>query len=118
MPKCFRWIVVLSLSCLQELPALGDTRVFFSSQDSVERKVERLIDQSRHSLDIALFELRSRTLTNALKRAQARGVSIRLVLDASHRKDDLPQGEFRWLGGRNTGGWGVMHNKFAVFDES
>ncbi len=110
-------VILLGLMFLRA-PALGETKVFFSSQDHVEEKMTHLIDDSRSSIDIALFELRSPGLTRALNRAEGRGVLIRLVLDASHRQDDLFAGEVRWLGGKHSGGHGVMHNKFALFDQS
>ena len=98
-------------------PSFGATKVYFTSQESVEAKMIELIEQSRSSIDMALFELRSVPLVSALSRAKGRGVKIRLVLDASHRDQDLGAGEVRWLGGKNAGNRGVMHHKFALFDQ-
>ena len=97
----------------------ADSRVFFTSQESVEQRLVQFIDESRSSIDMALFELRSGGLARALQRAQGRGVHLRLVLDASHREEDLPvlpAGNVRWLGGMQQSR-GVMHNKFALFDQ-
>jgi phosphatidylserine/phosphatidylglycerophosphate/cardiolipin synthase-like enzyme len=95
----------------------AETKVFFSSQESVEQELVHLIDQSHTSIEIALFELKSPVLARALKSAQQRGLAVRVVLDASHRQDDMPAGDIRWLGGKNSQGHGVMHNKFALFDQ-
>src|SRR5438094_6284768 len=100
-------------------PVAAGTRVFFTSQESVEHRLVQFIDESRSSIDMALFELRSGGLAHALERAQGRGVHLRLVLDASHREEDLPvlpAGNVRWLGGMPQSR-GVMHNKFALFDQ-
>src|SRR5437016_896947 len=83
-------------------PVAAGTRAFFTSQESVEQRLVQLIDESHSSIDMALFELRSGGLVRALEGAQGRGVHLRLVLDASHREEDLPVlpvENVRWLGG-------------------
>jgi phosphatidylserine/phosphatidylglycerophosphate/cardiolipin synthase-like enzyme len=118
MAKRCRFSFFLCLLVFLGWPARSETQVFFSSQESVEQKLLHLIDDSRSSIDLALFEMRSPDLAEALKRAKQRGVRLRVVLDASHRSGDLPAGEVRWLGGKNPGRRGVMHNKFALFDQA
>ena len=118
MAKSRNAVVLLSFIVLLQDPARGTTQAFFSSQESVEKDLSRLIDESRSSIEIALFELRSLALVRTLKRAEDRGVKVRLVLDTAHRADDLPAGEIRWLGGKAPRGRGVMHNKFALFDKA
>ena len=109
--------VVVTWGALLATPAAAMTKTFFTSQESVEQEMVRLIDESQSSIDVALFELRSPRLVRALKQAQSRGVQLRLVLDVSHRKDDLPVGQIRWLGGKAPRGRGAMHNKFSLFDQ-
>ena len=117
MVTCSTWILIVSLLFFSNGRASGETQAYFSSQESVELKMGRLIDGSRSSIDVAMFEFRSPELTQALKRAEGRGVTIRLVLDSSHHQEDLSAGNVRWLGGKHTGEMGVMHNKFALFDQ-
>ena len=120
MDKSRFWIAVLCLMVFTRDSALPETRVFFTSQESVEQRLVQFIDESRSSIDMALFELRSGGLARALQRAQGRGVHLRLVLDASHREEDLPvlpAGNVRWLGGMPQSR-GVMHDKFALFDQA
>jgi len=97
-------------------PGAATTQAFFTSQESIESEVLGRIEGATSTIDIALFELRSPRLATAVKNASGRGVNVRLVLDASHRQEDLPAGQVRWLGGKNSGGRGVMHHKFALFD--
>jgi mitochondrial cardiolipin hydrolase len=118
MPKWISWLLVMSFTFFLHASARGETKAFFTSQESVERRMETLMDASKSSIDIALFELRSPGLIRALQRAEHRGVIVRMVLDASHRQDNLSTGEVRWLGGLRTGGHGIMHNKFALFDHN
>ena len=95
----------------------GATEAFFTSQESVEEKMVRLIERADVSIDMALFELRSPRLAAVLARAKERGVRVRLILDAEHAKEGLAAGEVRFLGGKNGGGRGIMHHKFALFDQ-
>jgi len=96
---------------------LGTTRVFFTSQESVEGEMVHLIERSHSSIEMALFEWRSPRLVRAIEEAQKRGLVVHVVLDASRRQQDLAAGEVRWLGGKDSGGHGIMHHKFALFDQ-
>ena len=97
-------------------PCPGATKAYFTSKESVEQEMISLIEKSRQSIDMALFELRSPRLASALETANQRGVQVRLILDAEHAREGLAAGEVRLLGGKNTGRRGVMHHKFALFD--
>src|ERR1700690_420083 len=108
--------VLLCWLLISPRPASGATQALFTSKESVEVEIQHLIEKSRFSIDMALFELKSPPLVGALKRAVSRGVHVRLLLDTSHRAEDLSAGQVRWLGGKNRHGKGVMHHKFVLFD--
>jgi phosphatidylserine/phosphatidylglycerophosphate/cardiolipin synthase-like enzyme len=108
-------ILCLALGTLAS-PLSAATQAFFTSKESVEDEMVRLIEQSRTSVDMALYELRLPPLIHALDQAKSRGVRIQLLLDISQRGKDLSTGEVRWLGGKNNGGRGIMHHKFVLFD--
>ncbi len=113
---CHRGFILCCFFVLSR-PVCGATQAFFTSKESVEVEIFRLIEKSRSSIDMALFELKSPKLVGALKRALGRGVHVRLLLDTSHRGEDLSAGEVRWLGGKSIRGRGVMHHKFVLFDK-
>jgi mitochondrial cardiolipin hydrolase len=107
-------------------PTFADTRAFFSSGQSLENELVRQVEASRLSIDIALFDFRSPRLSQALVRARARGVLLRVLLDAGYGARHMSRsggaslfrpGEVRFLGGKRARGHGVMHHKFAVFDQ-
>lgn len=88
----------------------------------VSAVLERAIDASLVSIDLANFSFTSETLRDALLRAKERGVKIRVVFDAQQYKY---LSEMHWfmdhgfdvlLSAGKSGEKGVMHNKFAVFD--
>lgn len=82
----------------------------------------RALDAAKTSVDLANFSFTSEDLRDALGRAKARGVTIRIIFDARQYKF---LSEMHWfaengfdvmLSDGKNGGKGVMHNKFAVFD--
>ena len=107
------------LLSLLSIPVFAGPHAYFSSDENVERQLVEHIDQSRYTIEAALFEMTSPELIAALRRAAARGVQVRLVLQRSTKTDPLAGAsgvdvETRRLGGRTP--HGVMHHKFALFD--
>jgi mitochondrial cardiolipin hydrolase len=119
------WVLPICVA-LGMARASGETRAFFSSRDSVEQEICRLIDRSGDSIDMALFEFRSPRLAQALARARAKGVFLRIILDAGYgarrsggiiKEMLFRPDEVRYLGGKWSRGRGAMHHKFAIFDQ-
>lgn len=103
--------------------------VQFSGADRISASFVAAIDVTSHTLLLSLYDLRLPDVTEALLRAKARGVDVRLVYDQSHVKPGAPGergGSVEYLqlldGGvpirilKGGGSFGIMHNKFAVFD--
>lgn len=116
------------------LPA--DITVYFTNPSSqttngVDQYVVADLDKAKKTIDVASFDFNLPSVTNALVRAQGRGVAVRVVLDEVNgtqilRASDAPdKKEFNALqtltaahipvvdGGRSSG---LMHNKFIVID--
>ncbi|MBI5209916.1 MAG: hypothetical protein HY927_08090 [Elusimicrobia bacterium] len=91
-------------------------------------KLIAAIDATRDTLDLALLEVMHRDLFEAVARARARGVKVRIVIDSMHVYPEKPgqhrsaeiqalidQGfDLGIVRGRDR--FGLMHNKFAVLD--
>ncbi len=103
---------------------------FFSIQDSmssdayftpedIKRQILHAIERSQESIDIAVFEITSNDILNALVKAQERGVHIRMVVDRKRtfmkspllRTDKSKEFVTKVLIQK-----GIMRNNFAVFD--
>jgi phosphatidylserine/phosphatidylglycerophosphate/cardiolipin synthase-like enzyme len=119
---------------VQPKPQLGAIRVFFTTPALVypdvpgQRPVAPLLaavladlDAARNSVDLAAFDFDIPAMTNALLRADARGVVVRLVVDS----ENLETPEVSEQTGRlQRAGIEVhfdrrepfMHNKFVVVD--
>jgi|GEM_PF-867977 phosphatidylserine/phosphatidylglycerophosphate/cardiolipin synthase-like enzyme len=116
--------IPLLLSIWLSTPLQADSQVFFSATEAVQPRIIEAIDSCHQTLDIAMYDFSSKPLLKALKRASERGVKVRVLLDRNviqaHSKlyDGLPRIQFRTLAGRNNGRKGLMHNKFAIFDNN
>lgn len=104
--------------------------VQFSRLDRIPQSLVAAIDKTDRTLLLALYDLRLTGVADALLRAKARGVDVRLVYDEGHTTPAAPNAgsgpspEYQSLldGGvpvrllKGGGAFGIMHNKFAVFD--
>jgi phosphatidylserine/phosphatidylglycerophosphate/cardiolipin synthase-like enzyme len=100
----------------------------FSDQTKISTHLIRAIDATKKTLDIAIYELAIREVRDALVRAKARGVKVRIVMDQSHvypekstehrtqEVQSLIDAGFQLKTLRGGDAHGIMHNKFAVFD--
>lgn len=88
----------------------------------IDARFAQAIKQSRKSLDIAIYELSSRIVTDAILDAQSRDVSIRIVTD--ERSLDQKGSTFREVMQRGIPvvakkkGSGLMHSKFSIIDNA
>jgi phosphatidylserine/phosphatidylglycerophosphate/cardiolipin synthase-like enzyme len=97
--------------------------VIFSPQpydQSHLARIAELIDGAQRSLDLALYSFSDAKISDALKRAVARGVSVRLIYDTASEDRKSPAGtasarledlgvDVRWVNK-------IMHHKFAIVD--
>ena len=114
-------LVLLSTSFLLITTALA-SEVYFSPNGHVRQRLTRAIEESRKTIDIAVYNFTASELAEALYAAKARGVHVRVLVDREMagtggsgvrglRLNGIP---VRWLGVPEQS---LMHHKFAVFDE-
>jgi len=104
--------------------------IFTPNSAAFEDAVAKAIDAAKDSVDVAQFSIRSTRIAEALARARARGLSVRLVFDESQSESEYfgpyaawlaSQGvEVRTLSGPDPDSQfpmaEKMHNKFMVLD--
>ncbi|MCR4322448.1 MAG: phospholipase D-like domain-containing protein, partial [Candidatus Brocadiaceae bacterium] len=92
------------------------SEVYFAPTE-IKGQILRAIEECRESVDIAVLDITSKDILNALIKAQERGVRVRIVVDRkralrkgllSHRDKDFV---IKVLVQK-----GIMHNNFAIFD--
>lgn len=87
----------------------------------IELALVGAINQTRESLDIAVFELNSEPIYLAILEAHRRGVALRIVTDDDHGLNDSKNVALRQLQAAgiplvDDGRSGLMHNKFMILD--
>lgn len=110
----------------------GDSwQLFFSApqeknnqenESGIENRFAQAIDQCKRSLHLAVYEMNSESITNAIIGAHKRGVEVQVLTD--NRSKDFPGSTFNKLSENgitvktNYTQGALMHNKFAVMDDT
>jgi phosphatidylserine/phosphatidylglycerophosphate/cardiolipin synthase-like enzyme len=90
--------------------------------ESIRDETIRRIDQTQRTLDLAMYGFTEPTLSAALIRAKARGVSLRVILDslqaggAGSQSDELRNAGITVKLMRGIKANGIMHHKVAIYD--
>ena len=103
----------LALSILALAPVYGDLR---------DRIIDH-IDKAASSIDLAVYEIRSNEIVDALIAAKHRGVRVRVLVDSVHSPVATPQEktlEEEDIAVKRVRGIShdLMHEKFILFDGS
>lgn len=124
-----------SSSCQDSFNLLCDGRVkqvFFSPDDSVQKVLLHLIEQEHESIKLTAFTFTDGDIAQALIEAQARGVSIELVVDPGCIRDKFSKVSLLGQNGftifvydpsykkekRSGFSNNIMHNKFVLFGKN
>ena len=108
----------------------GDLEIEFTFNDMpgdsiLSNSVINLINNSKYSIDVAMFAFTNKEIITAIENAFDRGVEVRLILDKSNYarhhiilEDFYNRKQVKDLGIGSTGGFRerYMHNKFMVVD--
>lgn len=99
-------------------------RVYFSP--GIEKELVGEIEKTNKSIDIAVYAFTSEVLAKKLIEAKNRGIYVRVLLDEgmdkeTHEGDALEKSGIavkRMKGKEISGKTGIMHHKFAIFDDA
>lgn len=120
--KCSFLTTILLLSFLTPSLIAGDSeiKVLFSPQDECGKEILNRIGSAEKSIELAMFTLTSRALSNALLSAVKRGIVVRVFLDGENAEEYYSKAGFLTKNGvivKLEKGEGLMHNKFCVIDD-
>jgi len=115
---CF---LLLSLGVLWSPPIFAEIEVIFSPEQSIQEALFKEIDSAQSAIDLAVREITSQNLTQALVRAKGRGVTVRVITDSKQAKMKsskitflIQEGiQLKVLRGKD---YGVMNHRFAILD--
>jgi len=91
----------------------------FSPRGGTEAAIVKAVDAARSEVDLAMFTFTSDKIMEALKRAAARGVTVKLMLFSGQKFPFFGDAKASRMALRFKDGRlekGQMHNKFAVLD--
>jgi len=91
----------------------------FSPRGGTEAAIVRAVDAARSEVDLAMFTFTSGRIMEAMKRAAARGVTVKLMLFSGQKFPFFGEAKASRMALRFKDGRlekGQMHNKFAVLD--
>jgi phosphatidylserine/phosphatidylglycerophosphate/cardiolipin synthase-like enzyme len=112
---------VLLLTIFSSSPSADDSglKVLFSPQDECGKEILDRLNSAGESIELAMYQLTSRELSNALAQAVRRGVTVRVFLDGENAEEYYSKTDFLKKNGvfvKLEKGEGLMHNKFCVID--
>jgi len=124
MPNIKRAVLtaILLLSFFASSPFADDSdiKVLFSPRDECGKEILDRLNAAEKSIELAMYMLTSRELSNALTLAARRGVTVRVFLDGENAEECYSKADFLKKNGvlvKLEKGEGLMHNKFCVIDE-
>ncbi|MDF1662209.1 MAG: phospholipase D-like domain-containing protein [Planctomycetota bacterium] len=99
-------------------------QVFFSPEDRPDYEIEKLINNAKSSIHVAMFTFKDSRLSRALVRASNRGVKVELLTEAKQASRTNEDERVANAGGKVVVGANTsspnsaMHHKYAVIDEA
>ena len=97
-----------------------DVSVFFSPTAICENKIVKLINDSELAIDAAIYAINNDEIVKALKKANNRGVKIRILTDrlqAAGKNSKVRELYDCGINIRVHSKFKIEHNKFAIFDK-
>lgn len=114
-----KYLALAFLLLIFALAAFAQTQVLFSPKGGCTDAIVNQVNAAAKTIDIMMYSFTSRPIIQALDKAKARGVSIRVLLDKGQQTQKYGKG--RYLANRGIivkydTGRGLMHNKVGIFD--
>jgi cardiolipin hydrolase len=106
---------------LQVSPVIAEIETIFSPGEDIKETLLKEMDSTTSTLDLAVHEITSLDMAQALVKAKQRGVKVRVIADSKQAKVRtskitylIQQGiQVKVLGGKEKG---VMNHRFAILD--
>lgn len=121
MVKFKVFIILLPLCILQTSPVMAQTEAVFSPEMSIKETILKEVESTAVVIDLAIHDITSPDMANALLKAKQRGVKVRIIADSKQAKMKpskitylIRQGfTVKVLGGKEKG---LMNHRFAILD--
>ena len=115
------FLLLFLIGALQESPAIAEIETLFSPEVSIKESILKEMESTTSTLDLAIREITSLDMAQALVKAKQRGVKVRVIADSKQANMKtskitylIQQGiPVKVLGGKEKG---VMNHRFAILD--
>lgn len=115
------FLLLFLIGALQESPAIAEIETLFSPEVSIKESILKEMESTTSVLDLAIHEITSLDMAQALVKAKQRGVRVRVIADSKQANMKtskitylIQQGILvKVLGGKEKG---VMNHRFAILD--
>ena len=121
MKKGALFFLLFLIGALQESPAIGEMETIFSPGGTIKEIILRELESAASTLDLAIHEITSLEMAQALAKARQRGVKVRIIADS--KQANLRTSKITYLiqqgilvkvlGGKEKG---VMNHRFVILD--
>jgi phosphatidylserine/phosphatidylglycerophosphate/cardiolipin synthase-like enzyme len=116
------YFLLLSICIFQASFASGQTEAVFSPEGSIKEVLLKEVESTTSTIDLAVREITSPEMVQALLKAKERGAKVRVIADSKQAKMKssrittlIQQGiPVKVLRGKD---YGVMNHRFAIFDD-
>ncbi len=106
---------------LLDLPVLAEVEVLFSPDESIKGRLLKEVESTSSTLELAIHDITSSDMVQALVKAKQRGVKVRIIADSKQAKMKSSQMTYlihqgisvKVLGGKEKG---LMNHRFAILD--
>jgi cardiolipin hydrolase len=114
-------LFLFSIFIFHSSPGMAEIEVIFSPRESIKESIIKGMESTTSTLDLAIHEITSLDMAQALLKAKQRGVKVRLIVDSKRAKAKSSQVTYlinhgipvKTLGGK---GRRVMNHRFTIFD--
>jgi len=115
------FFLLFLLWVLQESPAIGEMETIFSPEGRIRESILKELGSATSTVDLAIHEITSLEMAQALAKARQRGVKVRVIADSKQANIRtskitylIQQGILvKVLGGKEKG---VMNHRFVILD--
>lgn len=115
------FLLLFLIWAFQESPAIAEIETLFSPGENLKEGILKEMESTTSALDLAIHEITSLDMAQALVKAKQRGVKVRVIADSKQANMKtskitylIQQGiPVKVLGGKEKG---VMNHRFAILD--
>lgn len=107
------------LSCFFALVLRAETAVYFTPSNACEDNIIQLLNNAEQQIDIVVYSITNKNITDAIKNAHKRGIKVRILTDKTQASNKSAKASELYNAGLNIkvhSKHRIEHNKFVVVD--